>query len=53
MQRVRNFVRGEDGATAIEYALLASMIALAIVAGVELMGTQLSTAYVQIGNALN
>jgi pilus assembly protein Flp/PilA len=53
VQLVRDFVRGEDGATAIEYALLASMIALAIVAGVELMGTQLSTVYVQIGNALN
>jgi pilus assembly protein Flp/PilA len=53
MQLVRSFVRGEDGATAIEYALLASMIAMAIVAGVQLMGTQLSTVYVQIGNALN
>ena len=53
MQSLRNLVRNEDGATAIEYALIASMIAMAIVAGVHLMGTQLSTVYVNIGNALN
>jgi pilus assembly protein Flp/PilA len=53
MQWVRNYIHGEDGATAIEYALLASMIAMAIVIGVQLMGTQLSTVYVEIGNALN
>jgi pilus assembly protein Flp/PilA len=49
----RNFLRSEGGATAIEYALIASMIALAIVAGVQLTGTNLSTAYVEIGNALH
>ncbi len=53
MQSIRNLIRNEDGATAIEYALIASMIAMAIVTGVQLMGTQLSTVYVQIGNALN
>lgn len=53
MESFRNLIRGEDGATAIEYALIASMIAMAIVAGVQLMGTQLSTTYLQIGNALN
>ena len=53
MQSIRNLVRNEDGATAIEYALIASLIAMAIVAGVSAMGTQLSTVYVEIGNALN
>ena len=53
MQSMFNLLRSEDGATAIEYALIASMIAMAIVAGVQLMGTQLSTVYVQIGNAVN
>jgi pilus assembly protein Flp/PilA len=52
MQSIRNLVRSEDGATAIEYALMASLIAMAIVVGVQLMGTQLSTVYVEIGNAL-
>jgi pilus assembly protein Flp/PilA len=52
MLLIFEFVRKEDGATSIEYALIASMIAMAIVVGVQLMGTQLSTVYVEIGNAL-
>jgi pilus assembly protein Flp/PilA len=52
MQLIRNLVCGEDGATSIEYALIASMIAMAIIVGVQTMGTQLSTTYVEIGNAL-
>jgi len=52
MQSFRNLICGEDGATSIEYALIASMIALAIIVGVQAMGTQLSTVYVEIGNAL-
>ena len=52
MQLIRNLVGSEDGATAIEYALIASMIAMAIVAGVQMMGTHLSTVYLEIGNAL-
>ena len=47
------FVRSDDGATSIEYALIVSMIAMAIIVGVQTMGTQLSTTYVHIGNALN
>jgi pilus assembly protein Flp/PilA len=52
MQSIRNLICSEVGATSIEYALIASMIAMAIVVGVQLMGTQLSTVYVEIGNAL-
>jgi pilus assembly protein Flp/PilA len=52
MQSFRNLLCGEDGATSIEYALIASMIALAIIVGVQAMGTQLSTVYVEIDNAL-
>ena len=52
MQSMFNLVCSEDGATSIEYALIASMIALAIIVGVQAMGTQLSTVYVEIGNAL-
>ena len=34
--------RDQQGATAIEYAFLLALIALAIVAGAELLGTQLN-----------
>jgi pilus assembly protein Flp/PilA len=53
MQSFRNLLRSEDGATAIEYALIANMIAMVIITGVNLTGTHLSTAYVEIGNALH
>lgn len=53
MQLIRNLVRSKGGATAIEYALIAGMIALVIVAAVSLTGTNLSTEYAKIGNALN
>ncbi len=39
MDRLRKFFREEDGATAIEYALVASLIALAIMGAVTLFAT--------------
>lgn len=41
----KRFIRDEDGVTAIEYALIASLIALAIIAAVKALGTQLSTVF--------
>ena len=53
MQSLRKFLHGDVGATAIEYALIASLIAMVIIAGVQFTGSRLSTAYVEIGNALH
>ncbi len=39
---VARFVKDESGATAIEYALIAAGIALAIIAAVNTLGTTLS-----------
>ncbi|TXC85504.1 Flp family type IVb pilin [Paraburkholderia azotifigens] len=39
---IRAFVREEDGVTAIEYGLLAALIAVAIIAGAQLVGTNLN-----------
>jgi pilus assembly protein Flp/PilA len=47
------FFKDEAGATAIEYALIASLIAIVIITGVTLVGTKLSTVYTEIGNSLN
>ena len=52
MAILARFLNNEDGATAIEYALMASLIALFIVAAVQLVGTQVSTVFTEIGNAL-
>jgi pilus assembly protein Flp/PilA len=39
------FVRDESGATAIEYGLIAALIAVVIIGAVQLVGTNLSTTF--------
>ena len=46
------FVRDERGVTSIEYALIASLIAIFIIVAVQLVGTQVSTVFTEVGNAL-
>jgi pilus assembly protein Flp/PilA len=47
------FVGDERGATAIEYALIASLIAVAIITAVSTVGTKVSTVFTEVGNSLN
>ncbi|BCZ82062.1 Flp family type IVb pilin [Paraburkholderia terrae] len=42
---VQNFLREEDGVSAIEYGLLAGLIAVAIVTTVGLIGTNLDRVF--------
>jgi len=53
---MRNFMSGfwadETGATAIEYGLIASLIAVAIIAAVTSVGTTLQTTFTSIAGAL-
>lgn len=46
------FMVDESGATAIEYALIASGIAVAIVVAVQSLGTTLNTTYASVSLAL-
>jgi len=41
----KNFVRNQSAATAIEYGLIAALIAVAIVGGVTAVGTNLSATF--------
>lgn len=50
--RVRAFFANSDGATAIEYGLIAAGIAVAIVAAVFALGNQISNFFNEIGNNL-
>lgn len=52
MNQVKNFIRNQDGATAIEYALIASLIAVFIIAAVRTVGTKVSTVFTEVGTAL-
>jgi len=51
LTRFRLF-KDESGVTAIEYGLIASLVALAIIAGASLLGTDLNTLFQTIGNSL-
>ena len=49
---VWEFLRNESGATAIEYALIASGIAIAIIAAVNGLGTKISGKFGAISTSL-
>lgn len=49
---VRNFVADEDGVTALEYGMLAALIAAVIVLSVKAIGTKLGTTFDDIKTAL-
>ena len=52
MLRVRNFLSDESGVTAIEYALIAALIAVAIISAVTTVGTNITTVFGEIGAQL-
>jgi len=45
------FVRNESGATAIEYGLIAALIAVVIIGAVSTLGTTLASKFNTIANA--
>lgn len=49
---ISRFIKNEDGATAIEYGLIAALIAVAIIAAVSAVGTKLETTFSTIESAL-
>jgi pilus assembly protein Flp/PilA len=52
MSKFVAFLKGESGATAIEYALIASGIAAAIIAVVDGLGTQLNATFTSVSTQL-
>ena len=52
MLRVRNFLNDKSGVTAIEYALIASLIAVFIIVAVQSVGTSISGVFTEIGTTL-
>jgi pilus assembly protein Flp/PilA len=53
MLRVRNFINDESGVTAIEYALIASLIAVFIIVAVQAVGTNISGVFKQVATTLS
>jgi pilus assembly protein Flp/PilA len=52
LAKFKSFVANESGATAIEYALIASLIAIALVTILTSLGTRLSSEFSEISSAL-
>ncbi len=46
------FLKGEEGATAVEYGLIVALIAAVIVGVVTTLGTQVNTAFTTVSNAM-
>lgn len=45
MQKIRNFVRNSKGATAIEYGLIAALIAVAAITAMGALGNQITKTF--------
>ena len=51
-QSIKQFLNDEEGVTAIEYALIAALIAVAIITAVTLVGTNVTATFNRIATAL-
>ena len=52
MNLVKRFIREDDGVTAIEYALIAALIAVAIITSLELLGGSISATFEELEDAI-
>jgi len=53
MKRIRKFLKSEKGATAIEYGLIAALIAVVIIAALQLTGGSLQKVFNNVGSVLS
>jgi pilus assembly protein Flp/PilA len=49
---VTRFLKDETGATAIEYGLIAALIAVAIIGGARALGTSIGDTFNNVSNAI-
>ena len=52
MSRFGCFLRDENGATAIEYGLIAALIATVIISGITVFGVEVNSLFNTITNAI-
>jgi len=52
IKSVQMFLVDQSGATAIEYALIASLIAVFLIGALAALGTNLSSEFAEVGAAL-
>jgi pilus assembly protein Flp/PilA len=52
-QCARNFLRDEDGPTAVEYAVMLALIIVVCIASIAVVGSNTNKTYVRVGSATN
>jgi len=52
LESLSQFAQSDDGVTAIEYGLIAALIAIVIVGAVTIVGTQLNTLFTNVSSQL-
>jgi pilus assembly protein Flp/PilA len=52
MRPLKTFLADEAGATAIEYALMSSLIAITLILSLSYLGSQLSSEFSEVSSAL-
>ena len=52
IKSVRNFISADAGATAIEYGLIASLIAVAIILSLSVLGSQIQNTFNEVSSNL-
>ena len=52
MKLIRKFFKNEDGATAIEYGLIAALVSIAAVTALTSLGTSLSSTFTTVASSL-
>lgn len=50
---LQRFIRDEEGVTAIEYALIAALIAVVIIGAVRLVGQGVNNTFTRVSNAIS
>lgn len=53
MAIIKKLFKNEDGATAIEYGLIAALIAVAAITAMTSLGTNLSNTFTKVSNGLS
>ncbi|MCL4502914.1 MAG: Flp family type IVb pilin [Deltaproteobacteria bacterium] len=53
MNALRNFVKDESGASAVEYGLLVALIAVVIMGAVTTLGTTIKGMFTNVTNQIN
>jgi pilus assembly protein Flp/PilA len=52
MKMIKRFLKNKSGATAIEYGLIAALIAVAVIGGVTALGTNANTTFTKVAGKM-